>query len=109
MGVPAKTQRSCLAFRECYSHSRSRQYSIASIYDFQDITAEKKAKHDYQLLFNLMVDGFALHEIICDEDGKPVDYRFLAVNPAFERIVGLKASDIIGKTVLEILPDTEPG
>ena len=55
-----------------------------------------------------MVDGFALHEIICDEDGKPVDYRFLTVNPAFERIVGLKASDIIGKTVLEILPDTEP-
>ena len=83
--------------------------TVSQVYTiFQDITAEKKAKHDYQLLFNLMVDGFALHEIICDEDGKPVDYRFLTVNPAFERIVGLKASDIIGKTVLEILPDTEP-
>jgi len=73
----------------------------------RDITAEKKAKHDYQLLFNSMVDGFALHEIICDQLGNPIDYRFLAVNPAFEQIVGKKASEVIGKTVLEVLPATE--
>ncbi|HHT17642.1 MAG TPA: PAS domain S-box protein [Papillibacter sp.] len=71
---------------------------------FQDITAEKKARQDYELLFNSMVDGFALHEIICDEEGKPTDYRFLAVNPAFEQIVGMKASEIVGKRVLEIMP-----
>jgi len=81
----------------------SRVYTI-----FQDVSAEKKAKQDYQFLFNSMVDGFALHEIICDEGGKPVNYRFLAVNPAFERIIGMKASDIIGRTVLEILPGLEP-
>ncbi|NLP31271.1 MAG: PAS domain S-box protein [Clostridiales bacterium] len=82
--------------------------TLSQVYTiFQDITAEKKAKQDYQLLFNSMVDGFALHEIICDNDGKPIDYRFLAVNPAFERIVGKKAKDIIGKTVLEVLPNTE--
>lgn len=80
----------------------SRVYTI-----FQDITAEKKAKQDYQLLFTSMVDGFALHEIVCDETGKPVDYRFLAVNPAFERMIGKEASEIIGRTVLEVLPNTE--
>ena len=42
------------------------------------------------------------------QDGKPIDYRFLAANPAFERIVGLKASDSIGKIVLEVLPELEP-
>jgi diguanylate cyclase (GGDEF)-like protein/PAS domain S-box-containing protein len=83
--------------------------TLSQVYTiFQDITAEKKAKQDYQLLFSSMVDGFALHEIICDQNGKPADYRFLAVNPAFERIIGLKASEIIGKTVLEIMPGTEP-
>jgi len=82
--------------------------TLSQVYTiFQDITAEKKAKQDYQLLFNAMVDGFALHEIICDQLGNPIDYRFLAVNPAFERILGKKASEIIGKTVLEILPGTE--
>lgn len=54
-----------------------------------------------------MQNGFALHEIILDKDGKLIDYRFLQVNPAFEKITGLKAKNIIGKTVLEILPETE--
>jgi len=74
---------------------------------FQDITAERKANQEYQLLFNEMVDAFALHEIICDDQGTPIDYRFLAVNPAFEKMTGLKAEEILGKTVLEIFPNTE--
>lgn len=74
---------------------------------FRDITAERKANRDYQQLFNEMVDAFALHEIICDESGRPVDYRFLKVNPAFERMTSLKSEQIVGKTVIEILPDTE--
>lgn len=75
---------------------------------FQDITAERKANREYQLLFREMVDGFSLHEIILDEQGKPKDYRFLAVNPAFEDMTGFKSADIIGRTVLEVMPDTEP-
>nr|MBF0223308.1 DUF3365 domain-containing protein [Desulfobulbaceae bacterium] len=67
----------------------------------------KEANTKYLSLFNEMLDGFALHEILCDTSGTPVDYRFLAVNPAFEEQTGLKAADIIGKTVLEVLPSTE--
>jgi len=72
-----------------------------------DITSIKAAKEDYQNLFREMLDGFALHEIILDETGTPIDYRFLAVNPAFERMTGLKAGDIVGRTVLDVLPGTE--
>ena len=75
---------------------------------FQDITNERRARQDYQLLFREMLDGFALHEVICDGQGRPVDYRFLAVNPAFESMTGLKAEQIVGKTVLEVMPGTEP-
>jgi two-component system, cell cycle sensor histidine kinase and response regulator CckA len=74
---------------------------------YGDITARRKAEQDYQTLFREMLDGFALHEIICDADGKPVDYRFLAVNPAFERMTGLVAEGIVGRTVVEVLPGTE--
>ncbi|HMN59084.1 MAG TPA: PAS domain S-box protein [Anaerolinea sp.] len=73
-----------------------------------DITVEQAFKRDYQLLFQEMLEAFALHTIICDEAGRPVDYRFEAVNPAYERLTGLKAEDIIGKTVLQVLPGTEP-
>ncbi|MBI9068208.1 MAG: PAS domain S-box protein [Salinivirgaceae bacterium] len=53
--------------------------------------------------------GFAYHKIIVDEQGKPTDYEFLEVNPAFERITGLKAKEIIGKTVCEVLPGIREG
>ena len=62
----------------------------------------------YRMLFESMLNGFALHEIICDAEGRPADYRFLTVNPAFERMTGMKAADVVGRTVKEVLPATEP-
>ncbi len=80
----------------------------------RDISEQKEAENAlrqsearYASLFQEMMDGFALHEIITDGTNKPIDYRFLSVNPAFEKMTGLKAEDIIGKTVLDVLPDTE--
>ncbi|MBI4670314.1 MAG: GAF domain-containing protein [Chloroflexi bacterium] len=62
---------------------------------------------EQQQIFERMLNGFALHEIICDEQGKPVDYRFLQVNPAFEQLTGLRAENIIGKTARQVLPGLE--
>lgn len=88
---------------------------IATMVLVQDITALKAAEqavevseNKYRMLFNSMTNGFALHEIICDEMGIPVDYRFLEVNPAFERLTGLKGAEITGKTVREVIPGIEP-
>ncbi len=61
----------------------------------------------YRALVEHMHTGLALHEIICDGNGVPTDYRFLEVNPAFERLTGLRKHDIIGKTALEVLPGLE--
>jgi two-component system CheB/CheR fusion protein len=74
---------------------------------FEDITEKRQAEQDYQALFQEMFNGFSVHETICDEAGEPVDYRFLAVNPAFERITGLRSDEIVGKTVRDILPGTD--
>jgi PAS domain S-box-containing protein len=73
----------------------------------RDISANRRLEQDYELLFSTMVEGFALHEMIFDDQGKAVDYRFLSVNPAFERMTGLKAEHLVGKTVLQIMPGTE--
>ena len=61
----------------------------------------------YRQLFESMQSGFALHEIICDKKGTPCDYRFLEVNKAFEKFTGLKAENLIGRTVKEVMPETE--
>ncbi len=67
-----------------------------------------ESQKDYKTLFNEMLDGFALHEMIFDDKGKPTDYRFININPAFERLTGLKKEDVVGRTVLEVLPEIEP-
>ncbi len=73
----------------------------------RDITHQVEVERSYQLLFNEMMAGIALHKIICDENGNPIDYLFLDVNPSFENLTGLEKDKIIGKTVREIMPNTE--
>jgi len=67
----------------------------------------QRSEAKFRNLMNQMQLGLAVHEIILDQSGQPVDYRFLDCNPAFEELTGLKRSDILGKTVLKILPNTE--
>jgi|GEM_PF-752470 len=68
----------------------------------------KVSEKENRLLIEKMEQGLAVHEIICDENNQPIDYRFLSVNKKFEEQTGLKAENVIGKRVLEILPETEP-
>ncbi len=70
--------------------------------------ALRESEEKYRQLFNNMTQGFALHEVINDKEGKPIDYRYLNVNPAFEKLTGVKAGTLVGRTVLEVMPDTEP-
>lgn len=79
-----------------------------------DITEYKKAREElrqsnemFRILFNNMIEGFSLNEIITDENGKPVDWRFLQVNKAHETHSGIRAEEIVGKTIKEIFPDIE--
>ncbi len=67
----------------------------------------KSSEQQYKLLTTQMYMGLALHEMIYDELGKPIDYMFLSINDSYERVTGLKREDLIGKTVLEVMPETE--
>jgi PAS domain S-box-containing protein len=69
--------------------------------------ALKESEYRYRQLFTSMTEGFALHEIIVDGAGKPYDYRFLEMNPAFTEMTGFKAEDVIGRTAREVLPDLD--
>lgn len=87
---------------------------IGYTFMLSDITIRKVAEDNlieserqYKKLFNNMDSGVALHEVIYDEGGNPIDYMFVKVNPAFEVLTGLKEKDIIGKVVTKVLPDLE--
>lgn len=49
--------------------------------------------------------GFTYNKILLDEAGKPVDFEFLDVNPAYAEMLGLECVSITGKRVSEVLPD----
>ncbi len=67
----------------------------------------KSVNHKDRLLIENISDAYAYHQIVTDSEGKPVDYIFLEVNPAFGTMTGLKREDIIGKKVTEVLPGIE--
>lgn len=80
----------------------------------QDITEQKQtefalieSENKYRTLFENMNEGFALHEIVLDKKGDPVDYKFLDINPAFTRLTGLNPEKVLGHTAKELLPDIE--
>lgn len=49
--------------------------------------------------------GYAYHRIILNDKGIPVDYEFLEVNEAFLKTTGFSRDEVIGRTVLQLLPD----
>ncbi|HON19442.1 MAG TPA: PAS domain S-box protein, partial [Salinivirgaceae bacterium] len=73
-------------------------------------TKEKAEKNEqkYKNLFTNMMNGFGIHEMIFNENGEPIDYVFLEVNPAWEKLVNAKADLVIGKRIKEFMPYIEP-
>jgi PAS domain S-box-containing protein len=69
--------------------------------------ALKQSEEKFRTLFNKMMNAFALHEMIFDENEEAIDYKFLEVNPAWEKIVGINAESVVGKRIKEIMPNIE--
>ena len=78
----------------------------------RDITERKRdedrlrrSEERYRTLFSTLIEGFCIIEVIFDSDGRPCDYRFLEINPAFEAQTGLQNAQ--GRLMRELAPDNE--
>ncbi|HLO63852.1 MAG TPA: PAS domain S-box protein, partial [Azonexus sp.] len=93
---------------------RNRQGEIVEWFGAaSDITERKRAEEQlraneekYRTLFTNMSEGFALGEPILDEQGRPVDIRYLEVNEAFYRHTGFP-EDILGRPLRDFAPNLE--
>ncbi len=63
--------------------------------------ALQESEERNRLLFQNMAEGVVFHALVYDEQGTPVDYRILEVNPSFERMLQMPRSAIIGKLATE--------
>jgi PAS domain S-box-containing protein len=75
---------------------------ISQIEQLAEAAARSELK--YMQLFENLMDGFAYHKVVTDENNIPVDYIFLDVNSAYERLTGLSREELVGRKVTEVLP-----
>ena len=75
-----------------------------------DVTRQKQvedalrsSEERYSALIDLMDQAFCVIEMLYDEQGRPVDFRYLEGNPAFVKQSGL--DNAIGKTIRSIVPE----
>ncbi|WP_415837140.1 ATP-binding protein [Sphingomonas sp. IC4-52] len=79
--------------------ARRRQYEArARLLALQDSEAR------YRTLFENIEVGFCIIEMVFDDDGRPVDYRFIEANPAFDQQAGFHPG---GRLMRDILPGHE--
>jgi len=78
----------------------------------RDITERKRLEREllgseqrYRSLFDHMLAGFALHEVILDDAGAVVDLVYLAVNEHHARMMGLEPARMLGARMTELFPD----
>jgi PAS domain S-box-containing protein len=80
--------------------------SVIDIHDRHEaLEALQRSEARYRTLFDSIDEGFCVLQMIFDQAGRPVDYRFLETNPAFVAQTGL--TDAVGRTARELLPGLE--
>ena len=61
-------------------------------------------RNELEMIIENMGRAFALHEMIFDVDGNPIDYKFVSINRAFKDMTGFDEK-IVGKKVSEVMID----
>lgn len=72
----------------------------------QSERARRASEERYRALFDAIDEGFCIIELMFDDAGRAVDYRFGETNAAFEKYSGLH--DATGRRMRELAPDHDP-
>lgn len=73
----------------------------------EDFLKIKESEEKFRLIYSSMSQSLAVHEIITDENNKPIDYRFVDINKSYEDLFGYNKDDIIGRRIKDVSPQIE--
>ncbi len=85
---------------------RIRIYVVNIDEKMQAEEALRESEEKYHSLFKNMINGYAYCKMIYDKKKQPIDFLYLDVNEAFEKLTGLEKESILGKKVSEAIPGT---
>ncbi len=80
-------------------HEGNRWEVLQNVTRLEAEEALRESDARFRGLFDNMAEGYAVHEIVTNEKGVPCDYKFLDMNPAFERLTGLRRAEVRGRRV----------
>ncbi len=90
----------------------SEERITAAVVAFDDIAERKRtelalqeSENRYHSLFRSMDEGLCIIEVICDQAQMPADFRLIEVNPAFEKLTGMK--NPAGRLLSSFYPNIE--
>ena len=89
------------ALDEELQHHRERLEELVA----EKTRALRESEERYRTLIYTIDEGFCIIEVMFNDRGKPIDYRFLEINPSFERQTGI--ADAVGKKMRDIAPQHE--
>jgi signal transduction histidine kinase/HAMP domain-containing protein len=72
------------------------------------IAALRESEGKLSALFSSMTEMVALHELILDERGQPVNYRITDCNRAFTEITGIRREAAVGRLATEVYGTDKP-
>jgi len=64
-------------------------------------------KQVYQFIFDETEAAVIIFEPIFNSTNKLIDARYIDLNPSCEEIIGYKKSEVLGKSILDVFPETE--
>ncbi|MDM8531024.1 ATP-binding protein [Anaerolineales bacterium HSG25] len=102
-GVAVPMQASMFLIRDRHQQPRALaaiNHNITELKKAEEAIMESEKK--FYSLYVSMNEALALFELVYDDLERPIDYKFIDINPTYEAMTGLKWEDVINKKASEV-------
>lgn len=92
-----------------YELERANRELVEAMAERQRTLERMRATEDkFSTLFDAMTEMVAIHELVFDPEGVPIDYRLLQCNSAYFAVTGIAEKDSVGHLASKVYGSTPP-
>ncbi len=76
-----------------------------AVINFIDVTETRRLTSVLESVLNSSISGITAKKAVYDAQGEIIDFEYISINSAAEKVFGLAASEMVGKRLLEVFPN----